>query len=234
MFEKIHFKSIKSTNQYLKENYKILNDKTVITCNEQTEGKGQFNRIWFSEIDKDILFSVLVKDKLILKNISVFPMLIPLLLLKTIKNLIKEVTIKWPNDILINNKKVAGILIENIYTVGLEACIIGIGINVRKKEFPVELFGKATSLEVECNKNIDLNGLLNDIINLIEKEIFINKLNRKKIFVKYEKILNLAGKKVKYNLEVFDVIQLNPDGSLLISNGEINKTITSSENLIFI
>lgn len=157
---------IDSTNTYLKTNYESLDNLTVVTSEHQTNGKGRLGRTWVDE--DDLLFSILIKENI--EKPTDYSFLIGAVLVKVLSKYNPK--IKWPNDIIINDKKCIGILLEGVTREKQECVIIGVGINVNTTKFPEDLLFKATSLRNESNKRIDKESLLEKII-----EEFINEYN---------------------------------------------------------
>ena len=139
-----------STNAFLKQLIKesAVEDYTIVMANEQTKGKGQMGASWVSEKGKNLTMSILVKDiQLDNKNIYDFNIAVALSVLIVLKTFqIRNVAIKWPNDIMADSKKVAGILIENILKPdGTFTAIVGIGLNLNQTYF--ENLPQASSLK---------------------------------------------------------------------------------------
>ena len=151
----IKLDAIDSTNDFLKQLFKesLVENYTIVMANEQTKGKGQMGEKWISEPSKNLTMSILVKDiKLSNQNIYDFNIAVALSVLKVLKNIqIPNVYIKWPNDIMADSKKVAGILIENILkTDGSFTAIVGIGLNLNQTNF--ENLPQASSLKCITGK----------------------------------------------------------------------------------
>tara|TARA_R100001377_G_C3191301_1_gene110728 strand:- start:1523 stop:2254 length:732 start_codon:yes stop_codon:yes gene_type:complete len=156
-----------STNSYLRalSVSNTLDDYTIVSAKQQTKGRGQRGTNWESEIDKNLMFSVF-------KNVSFLDfqdnfyisIVTSLALVKTLQQfLIPKISIKWPNDILSEDKKVCGILIENtIKQNTFGDTIIGIGLNVNQTQF--EKLPNATSLKVIAGTNLNTDELLLTII----------------------------------------------------------------------
>ena len=111
----IELSSVDSTNNYLidlSQNISLV-EGTVVIANEQTAGKGQRNNSWSSETGKSLCISILLMPKLDVNQQFLFNKFIALSLCQALNNYSLTAKIKWPNDILIGSKKVAGILIEN-------------------------------------------------------------------------------------------------------------------------
>ena len=184
----IKLDAIDSTNNYLRELSALesLLDYTVVVAEKQTQGRGQMGAVWDSEPSKNLTFSVF-------KNISglnleasySISMITALAILKSLQDLaIPKLSIKWPNDILSEDKKVCGVLIENIVKHNaITASIIGIGLNVNQENFPVNI-PNATSIKKIIKKETDIDTLLH---KLIIKNMWISKNNLKLKQCKYLK-----------------------------------------------
>ena len=144
----IHFKSLDSTNGYLKAHYQDLKHVTLISTDEQKSGYGRKHAPWISTKDS-ATFSLLIKKDITVEMASLMPLLTSIALHKVLSHYEKDLMIKWPNDILKDHKKLAGILCESI-TIGqsFNALIIGVGINVNETLFKGPLTKDATSLSL--------------------------------------------------------------------------------------
>jgi len=166
----IKLDAIGSTNSFLKEYVKehdAVNFTTVV-AETQTQGRGQLGTEWASEHGKNLMFSVFVKNH-IANTQKIFDLncIVTVSILHILQNYnLPDLFIKWPNDILSDNKKIVGILIENsIKTNGSIESIIGIGINVNQKNF--ENLPKASSIYNLKGIFVDKDILLNDILTEI-------------------------------------------------------------------
>lgn len=167
----IKLDAIDSTNDFLKRlsGQQSLDNFTVVTAEKQTHGKGQMGAKWDSETGKNLMFSVLLNN--VLNNITeIFDLnvAVALSILNTLEKLnIPNLSIKWPNDILSDNKKVAGILIENtIKNNGEITSIIGIGLNVNQLNF--DNLPKASSLAAIMKTDFDKEIILNLFIECLK------------------------------------------------------------------
>ncbi|SHH29457.1 biotin--[acetyl-CoA-carboxylase] ligase [Winogradskyella jejuensis] len=167
----IKLDAIDSTNSYLKtiSLKKMPKDFTVVVAEEQTNGRGQMGTQWQAEASKNLTFSVF-KDVSFLKVSHQFciSMAVALGLSKALKELqIPKIKIKWPNDILSENKKIAGILIENVIKNNtLEGSIIGMGLNVNQKFF--DDLPNASSLHLITGIVYSKDEVLHNILKHIE------------------------------------------------------------------
>jgi len=168
----IKLNAIDSTNSFIKNlaNKKALENYTVVMAEHQTLGRGQVGTTWISNKGKNLTFSVLISvENLRIENQFYLSMAVSLGILEALNRDVKiPLMVKWPNDILSDKDKVAGILIENILAgVTIRQSIIGIGLNVNQTVFPTEI-GPATSLKNLTGKNYDRDDLLRKIINSIQ------------------------------------------------------------------
>ncbi|MDP2088916.1 MAG: biotin--[acetyl-CoA-carboxylase] ligase [Flavobacteriaceae bacterium] len=175
----IKLNAIDSTNEFLKrlKRETPLIDFTVVTAEFQTKGKGQMDTVWDSESGKNLMVSVLKKlDHLDVSLQFYISIATSLAVYKTLKQFIPEkLAVKWPNDILSDNYKIAGILIENSVTGHqISNTIIGIGINVNQLNFSSAI-QKVTSLQLllkaEVNRDLVLNLLLINLENELSRVI---------------------------------------------------------------
>lgn len=166
-FHIIEFDTINSSNTYLKENYETLDDLTVCVCKHQTHGKGRSGNVWVDDMGS-LLFSVLIKSQDVISkiNINIIPVLASIAVSKAVESISKSKTmIKWPNDIIINDKKITGILLESVVTDKIEALVIGIGMNINNERINQDLIYKASSLKLLTNNTYDIKKILSDVLS---------------------------------------------------------------------
>ena len=160
-----------STNNYLKQLLidTALEDSCVVATNHQTKGKGQMGSEWISEKGKNLTFSVLkTKPSLGLRRQFLLNILVSLSIVKTLEGYnVPNLAIKWPNDILSDHHKIAGILIENlIKTNRIEYSVIGIGLNVNQELF--KGLSKVSSLKSILGMPINTDELLHKLIENLQ------------------------------------------------------------------
>ena len=168
----IKLNAIDSTNRFLKDlaNDQTVENFTVVTATHQTHGKGQMGSKWLSESGKNITISILIKELLTkINHIYILNVAVALGIIDALQcNHVPGLSIKWPNDIMSDTKKIGGILIENILKANNNIIsIIGIGINVNQTHF--ETLHKASSLALIMNKTIDKDLLQNQIIDKVKE-----------------------------------------------------------------
>ena len=163
----VKLNAIDSTNSYLRKlsAEETVDDYTTVIAKKQTQGRGQMGTVWSSQASKNLTFSVF-KDvsQLHLEHPFYISIITSLALLKTLQFFsISRLSVKWPNDILSEDKKICGILIENVIKQNnINASVIGIGLNVNQTKF--ENLPKASSLKMISGKVFDLDEVVHVIL----------------------------------------------------------------------
>lgn len=188
----IKLNAIDSTNTFLKQlaASNVCENFTTVTANHQTNGKGQRGSKWEIESGKNLTFSVLYKN--INSSFTIFSLniIVALSVIEGLQSLSsKDFKIKWPNDILADNKKIAGILIENSIKSQTEVdSIIGIGINVNQENF--ENLPQASSLRLLEQKIFDKELLLKNVLIQLKSNLEnLNELSEIHFWEKYHDFL---------------------------------------------
>ena len=225
----IHFDEIDSTNSYLKNSYKLLDNFTFVSADYQSKGKGRNDRVWESVKGLNLMFSVLIKDPKLLNESAFLSIMIAVEVSKVLERYnIKNVSIKWPNDVLVNDKKICGILLEGQLPNYL---VIGVGLNVNQKEFPINLRRPATSINNELNKEIDLEEIKEKLFsNTINN---LNKLNKDEYLSYVRKHNYLLNKRVKVNINqqlfIGEVIGIDDNFNIQILSNDLLLHVDSGE-----
>lgn len=218
--------AIDSTNNYLKELIRSeeVENFTIISAVEQTQGRGQMGSSWVSEKGKNIIMSVLVKDFLVnaeqVFDLNIAFSLAVLSVLK--KHQIPDLAVKWPNDIMSGNKKIGGILIENSFkSNGDIQSVIGLGLNVHQTNF--NQLPQATSLFVVAGRDFDLDILIFEMVSELKSIINHWPLMRENYRAQYTADLfklnqKMEFKKVDETQFEGSIIGINQFGKILIKN----------------
>lgn len=219
-YKVINFDVITSTNQYIKEQYKNLEPFTIINANKQTNGRGRVDRKWESIEGKNLTFSIYLKPKILPEKLPLLSLVIGASIYNVLSKYI-NCLIKWPNDIIVNDKKIAGILVESIYSNKLEALVAGIGININQGQFSDDLKNKATSLFIETNTEYNKNIILDEFIkefDLLYNDFIIGNNQFVNICKEHNYLLN---KEINYNGSIAKIVDISEEGKLIIDiNGK--------------
>ena len=168
----IHEAVMDSTNEAAKRDGTAGADHgTVYRADVQSAGKGRRGRSWYSHEAGNLYFSILLRPAISPDKASMLTLVMAYAVAGAIREYIGlPAQIKWPNDIVVNDKKVCGILCEmKLDGTRLDYCVAGVGVNVGRQEFAEEIRAMATSLEEQLGSPIDREGLLQAILGRFER-----------------------------------------------------------------
>ena len=230
----VHFaKETDSTNEWCKRMSKEgAEHGTLAVAEFQSAGKGRLGRRWTAPEGSSVMMSILLRPEFEPQYASMLTLVMGLSVAQTVKELDVEVSIKWPNDVVVSRKKICGILTE----MGLEngkirEVIIGIGINVNLEEIQDDLKDKATSLYLETGKKYDRNRVIGLIMEKFEKnyEKFVKTCDLSLMLDDYNAMLANRSQPVhildKLNPYEGIAIGIDREGELLVkvADGAIRK-----------
>lgn len=223
----------KSTNDDLKRNASHLENATVLISEMQTAGKGRNGRSFVSNDGKGIYCSILLKPTFEPNLYLKLSILSGIILCETIRKHTGLIpTLKWPNDVLIKGRKVAGILCESSFQSGKQPTfIIGFGLNVYLQDFPEELQESATSLEDNSSLSLDRNELVIEFLNRLALYYQrLDKISLEKMAAPYElktgTPITVHGPKTTYHATIEGI---EDDGQLQIKVGDTIESLISYE-----
>jgi len=233
----IHFDELDSTNAYIKE---IANDYTdeglVVLTEKQLAGRGRLGKQWFSQNSDGIWMSMMLKPEISIFEVSKITQVVAAAMYLALDELGISCKIKWPNDIIINDKKICGILVEmNSEENHINYIVVGIGINVNqnKNDFNSEITDIASSLKIEGGKRYDRAEVTAKILNHFEmlyREFCKGNFEKSREIC--EKNSYIIGKNI-YVIKNGEKINATVKG--LNENGELNIVYEDGqkENLIY-
>ncbi len=199
------FDVIDSTNKKAKElAEKGCGSGSLITARAQNAGVGRRGRSWTSEKDTGIYMSLVLRPEMDTERVSMLTLVAALSTAKALEQFLKDKNhiphIKWPNDIVINGKKICGILTElSLKDSDIDFVIVGIGINVTNSSFPEDIQNTASSILLECGVEIENKLLITEIWKAFEVyyDRFLQTQDFTDLKQEYESYLINKGKCVK-------------------------------------
>jgi len=229
----VYAEEVTSTNELL------LNEKnlykhhgTILLAEFQSAGKGRLNRTWLSTQEMNLTFSILISDpKFLKKRINILNFAAALAVSMSIENLFQLKTdLKWPNDVLIANKKVAGILLGSVSSGSrIDRLVIGIGLNVNQISFQGKFNYEPTSIKKELRQNIEREKLLAEILNSFEDLMEKSLTNPKFILDEWRAKCGSIGSRIRISENektrqgIFE--DINDEGFLILKSGDNLETI---------
>jgi len=206
----------------------------VILAEGQTKGRGRLGRVWFSLPQKCILCSIILKSNMLSERLNLLTIGASVAISKAIrKTTFLPAYIKWPNDVVIKEKKVCGILAEKRKTkTGFIVIGFGINVNLDAEDFSLDLCDKATSLKMECAKKVSRVELVQKVLFEIEKVyLSLKEGEGSLLFEEWQEMSSILGKQVRATLqnEVVEgqALGIDPDGALILRlDSGISRRIT--------
>ncbi len=227
----IYSDEVDSTNTVLLNNKEFGQNGTVLLAEFQSKGKGRKERVWISNAGQNLTFSVLLKNDLKDYKLNIINLGSSLAIAQSIENLFQlHVELKWPNDVLVNKKKIAGILIESSSKGSkISKVVIGIGINVNQPNFPGKFDIQPTSVRREFHEIVNREKLLSEMLNNFEDMLIIAKSDPGKIINDWRNRCKMIGEKIKIvegdktKVGIFD--DIDDDGILMLKQGDKTEKI---------
>lgn len=230
----IHFDTIDSTNDYAKKIGNEESEGTVIISEEQTKGRGRLGRNWHSNLSEGIWMSIILKPNIVPYKAPFITLIAGASIVEALHKLGVNAKIKWPNDIILNEKKICGILTELSAEIErINHIVLGIGINVKTMEFSQEICDVATSLYKE-NYIISRVDIVRNILLEFESLYleYINNNSKEKVLDICRRHSAIIGKEI-YTIrdeekELVRCLDINEEGNLIIkrNDGSIKEIIS--------
>ena len=186
----VHFaRETDSTNLWIKRLAKEgASEGTLALAEFQSAGRGRLGRSWEVPEGTSVMMSILLRPKFEPQYAPTLTLVMGMAVAKAVKSLGFDVSIKWPNDVVVSHKKICGILTEMGVRAGkIDYAVIGVGINVNIREFPEEMADKATSLYLESGKEFDRSQIPGLVMEAFEK-----------YYEKFAATCDLSGLKEEY------------------------------------
>lgn len=210
-FKCYHVGEIGSTNTFLKNTQAMLSDHVVLIADTQTNGRGRFEHVW--QTNDDICFSILFKNHYTNQIIAPLALELAFIRLGFIP------AIKWPNDIYFAEKKLAGILIEDIFEEQFSASIIGIGINMHSKD-------NFNAIGINDIKPLKKEEIISSVLNTYEE---ILSWPNDKLMEEYKKYSMVIGRIIEYKDHSYKALDITKEGFLIVEDNGVIKAICSNE-----
>ncbi len=231
-----------STNNFIKLNHEKLKKDypLAVFAESQLSGRGREDRKWYSLKNKGIYCSIGIDIKSI-KNLNFLSLAVGVAISEFLTSITEvQYTIKWPNDILFKNKKIAGILIENIIIDTKISSVIGIGLNVNNdlNDFPDELQDKVTSLKIIKAKQFDLPLMRSELLRYVFKWLSILEANEnERISQNFNELSrDLIDKKISfhYNKKVIKGVYkgIGKNGGIILEDSKKKKKTFFSGEIV--
>ncbi len=219
----IYCKSIDSTNRLAVSLANKGKADFAVIADEQTEGRGRFDRKWESESGGIYLSICRSIDDYFIQP-QLFSICASMAVMRTAAECgVKNSEYRWPNDVLVNNRKISGILAE----LAGSKIVIGIGLNLNNT-FPDDLSGKATSIAIETGRAFDKNNVIIKLLNLLES--FLKEPDNVKDYMQNSTMIGKTVSIISGKDRINGVVQgFSIEGGIIIKSGDIIRTFLAGD-----
>ena len=237
----IHLDEVNSTNLYAKQNLEILSDRTIVIADKQTNGRGRFDRTWIDLGEGNLFMTIILKPSSSFNEVYAnLTQYLSVVLVKILEEYGLSPKIKWPNDVMVNDAKISGILSETVMQgSNFKGIVLGIGVNLNTDKGDLKQIKErvATALNIELNREY------------IDKKLFTEKLLNE-FFKNYEEFLKLGFSMIKkeyvqkcnflnkeISVQVFNkkksgiAKRINDNGELVLEKNNIEFILTMGDIL---
>lgn len=238
--KKIYLSEVDSTNLYAKSNIENLADKSIVHAANQTAGRGRLQRTWVNLGEGNLFLTFVLKPSNSFNEVySNLTQYLSVVLCKILEEYDLKPQIKWPNDVLINGKKIAGILSETVMQGSLfKGLVLGIGVNLNtsEKDLASVIDKEATSLNLEISKPVDVNLFLDKLAEEFFAD-YDNFLQKGFELIKNDYISRTCFLDTEICVQVFNdkkcgiAKAINDKGELVMSNNQKEFVLTIGDIL---
>jgi BirA family transcriptional regulator, biotin operon repressor / biotin---[acetyl-CoA-carboxylase] ligase len=195
----IYCDEVDSTNAVLMTNKDFNQNGTVLVAEFQNKGRGRKDREWISSSGQNLTFSILLTGEFKDNLVNVINFGTANAVAQSLENLFQlNVELKWPNDVLVQKRKIAGILLESVSKGNkISKLVVGIGINVNQSNFPGKFDIMPTSIRKEFHLLASREKLLSEVLNNFEEMLELARHTPNKIFDTWRSRCKMIGEKIK-------------------------------------
>jgi BirA family biotin operon repressor/biotin-[acetyl-CoA-carboxylase] ligase len=219
------YKTVSSTNTIAAGLTEKTPEGTVVLADSQDKGRGRLGRLWVSPAGVNIYMSVIIRPTIEPKNATLITIMAAVACATALRRVTGlNVTIKWPNDLMVSDRKIGGILTETKTapeTIILAIIGIGINVNMDRDAFPDDIRKTATSVKIETGKFYSRTRIIVEILNEIDNWYrFLKKIDRKMLLSQWQQLTSTLGREVNVTVgeETFSGIaeSIDEEGMLIL------------------
>lgn len=231
------FESIDSTNSCARAVAGCgATEGTVVVADHQTQGKGRLGRTWEANQGENLMFSVVLRPRLTAEGLNLLPLQIAVSLARVLKEQTGlPVECKWPNDLLIGGRKVAGILIEGAFRQSdVDYVVVGVGLNVNQRLFGNDLLHRATSLALAAGREFDRAEILRCLLRGLERDYTRSTSQGfRDVVPEWLASTGMLNKSIQVSQQgsvIEGIVKgLSPEGGLVLSSGGRDTTLFAGD-----
>jgi BirA family biotin operon repressor/biotin-[acetyl-CoA-carboxylase] ligase len=208
-------------------------DRTVVVADYQAAGRGRRGRTWEATPGQSLLATILVRPRLVLAQWPAYSLATAVAVAEALARAAAlAARLKWPNDVLIRGRKIAGILLESRIEAGRTpaAVAIGVGINLGQRAFPAALAARATSVAIEAGRVVSRDAMLATLLDAFDE--WRGRLEGEgmaSVRARWLALADTIGQRVSIDGVSGVAVDLDPDGALVLEDGGRRHRVVAGE-----
>lgn len=205
-------------------------DRTVVVAQAQTAGRGRRGRLWLDEPGASLLTSIILRPRLEPARLPTLSLAAGVAVVEALERVTGlKPRLKWPNDVLVDGRKLAGILLES--RIGPSPLVVlGIGVNLAQRVFPADLAERATSVRLASGRRVDADTLLTALLESLDAwRTRLETEGWAPIRERWRALTETLGRRVSVDGVEGVAVDVDEDGALIVAEGDVRRRVVAGE-----
>ena len=205
-------------------------DRTVVVAQAQTAGRGRHGRLWLDEPGASLLMSIILRPRLEPARLPTLSLAAGVAVVEALERVTGlKPRLKWPNDVLVDGRKLAGILLES--RIGPSPLVVlGIGVNLAQRVFPADLAERATSVRLAVGRRVDADALLTALLESLDAwRTRLETEGWAPIRERWRALTETLGRRVSIDSVEGVAVDVDEDGALIVAEGDVRRRVVAGE-----
>ena len=205
-------------------------DRTVVVAQAQTAGRGRRGRLWLDEPGASLLTSIILRPRLEPARLPTLSLAAGVAVVEALERVTGlKPRLKWPNDVLVDGRKLAGILLESRIAPS-PLVVLGIGVNLAQRVFPADLAERATSVRLASGRRVDADTLLTALLESLDAwRTRLETEGWAPIRERWRALTETLGRRVSVDGVEGVAVDVDEDGALIVAEGDVRRRVVAGE-----
>jgi BirA family biotin operon repressor/biotin-[acetyl-CoA-carboxylase] ligase len=205
-------------------------DRTVVVAQAQTAGRGRRGRLWLDEPGASLLTSIILRPRLEPARLPTLSLAAGLAVVEALERVTGlKPRLKWPNDVLVDGRKLAGILLESRIAPS-PLVVLGIGVNLAQRVFPADLAERATSVRLASGRRVEADTLLTALLESLDAwRTRLETEGWAPIRERWRALTETLGRRVSVDGVEGVAVDVDEDGALIVAEGDVRRRVVAGE-----
>ena len=205
-------------------------DRTVVVAQAQTAGRGRHGRLWLDEPGASLLTSIILRPRLEPARLPTLSLAAGVAVVEALERVTGlKPRLKWPNDVLVDGRKLAGILLESRISPS-PLVVLGIGVNLAQRVFPADLAERATSVRLAAGRRVDADALLTALLESLDAwRTRLETEGWAPIRERWRALTETLGRRVSIDGVEGVAVDVDEDGALIVAEGDVRRRVVAGE-----